>query len=87
MTGRLSSDPARSPLGLTLEQRTALLNHARAELVAGRPEAALDAARALTVLDPLCHEGWSTLAEAHRGVGREADATVACQVARALEAR
>lgn len=61
------------------------MSHARAELVAGRPGAALDAARALTVLDPLCHEGWSTLAEVQRGLGREADATVATQVARALE--
>lgn len=86
MTPRPSSDPVRFPLGLTVEQRTALLNHARAELLAGRPEAALDAARALTVLDPLYHEGWSTLAEAHRSVGREADATAATQVARALEA-
>jgi hypothetical protein len=71
--------------GLTAEQRTALLNHARAELLAGRPDASADAARALTVLDPMCHEGWAALAAAHRGAGRLVDARVATEMARVLE--
>lgn len=75
----------RPGFGLTPEQRAGLVRHARAELEAGHVDAAYDAARALTVLDPVCHDGWVLLAAVHRRAGREGDAIVAAQVAEALE--
>jgi DNA-binding SARP family transcriptional activator len=81
-----ATDAVPIQLRLTDGQRRALLHHVRAELSTGAFDAATDAARALTVLDPLSREGWMALADAHRGAGRGAHAGVAARVARALGA-
>lgn len=73
------------PAGLEPAHRQALMRHGRMELDAGRLDAALDAACALTVLDPLFAGGWRLLAEARRAAGHEQEAMAATRVAQAME--